>query len=275
MTALGTTIGMRILPLLATLRYFPTVKAAFLPYQRLQCSRVFGLQATTSQSSSSSIRMGDENGDNVVKQKHHKVIHCVRHGKSKSNEWMETNEWGSPGYNDYNGNIRDSPLSATGISQAKSLTDRLNNVELVVVSPLTRCLETLLHSSLVDETVPVLVRPEATERVYSLSETGRCKSELIPEFPSHWDWSALPDDAWWYTTGCSSDDEWRPHHDNQVYAVPGEPMELFAKRMESFRDWIRQRPERYILLVAHWGVVRYLSGGTEIANCQVEPIHVV
>jgi broad specificity phosphatase PhoE len=254
-----------------------------------------------------------------------KVIYCVRHGQSISNEWMERpgNVWGGVNYNDFGGNTPDAPLSDQGIAQAKALTTTMEQsllggdcdeaVELVVVSPLTRCLETwsYYYSSLQQTTTTVattttttpavvVVLPLATERVYSLSETGRPKSTLLQAFPSslslcstihpnNWDWSHVPDhdESWWYTgagrTKNGDDDdgrsdqeeeeaEWRPHGQGQVYAVPGEPEHVFAQRMDALRHWLLyERPERILLLVTHWGVIRYLSGAQqlEIANGQV------
>lgn len=238
--------------------------------------------------------------------------------------------WGDPNYNDYTGNVRDAPLSAIGQVQAAQALLQLDDadleeVELVVVSPLTRCLETLLYSNFLNSTTspsrgqndtttttttaticptrpPVIVLPLASERVYSVSETGRSKSTLLAALPpaTHdWDWSHVPDDdnneCWWYTGTTTSDDsddnddhndddinyeeEWRPHGQGQVYAVPGEPMTSFQRRMEKLRHWlVEHRPERCILLVTHWGVIRYLSSlvgenenepPLELANGQV------
>jgi broad specificity phosphatase PhoE len=247
-----------------------------------------------------------------------KVIYCVRHGQSISNEWMERpgNVWGGVNYNDFGGNTPDAPLSDQGIAQAKALTtteqsllfgvdddcdDNDEVVELVVVSPLTRCLETwsYYYSSLQQTTTTtpaVVVLPLATERVYSWSETGRPKSTLRQVFPPscsiNWDWSHVPDhdESWWYTgAGRSTNDgdhgdddsrpdpveaeaEWRPHGQGQVYAVPGEPALFFAQRMDALRHWLLyERPERCLLLVTHWGVIRHLSGEQqlEVANGQV------
>jgi broad specificity phosphatase PhoE len=241
-----------------------------------------------------------------------KVVYCIRHGQSISNEWMERsgNEWGCPNYNDYNGNVRDAPLSKLGLEQARSLTweqlpsslspvnnnNNSNRIQLVVVSPMTRCLETLFHSSwlsVLETTTPAIVLPLATERVYSVSEIGRTKAELQQAFPTeHLDWSNLPEhDPWWYTgtttmtpttnhndehnkyaaTTPNDDDEWRPHDHGQVYAVPGEPMAHFEERMNALRNWlVTQRPEQCILLITHWGVIDHLSGGTlKVANGQM------
>jgi broad specificity phosphatase PhoE len=243
-----------------------------------------------------------------------KIIYCVRHGQSISNALWERpgQAWGGVNYNDYDSNVRDPSLTALGRAQAAQVLLQppiINDdkVELIVVSPLTRCLETLHYSNVLDwipnttptptttrrtNPPPVIVLPLATERVYSVSETGRSKSILRAALPpaatQNWDWSHVPDDndeneCWWYT-GTTSDnndvddddidyEEWRPHGQGQIYAVPGEPMGFFRRRMEKLRHWlVEHRPEKCILLVTHWGVIRYLSGEEqqlELANGQV------
>lgn len=227
-----------------------------------------------------------DNNDRTAPSK--KVVYCVRHGQSVANAWMERsgNEWGCKDYNDFLGNSRDAPLSELGIHQARALTQPfLPDVQLVVVSPMTRCLETYLHSSLVPPETPVIVLPMATERVYSLSEIGRSKSTLLQEFPTTWTWNHVPEqDSWWYTTSSAkevvdADDnykEWRPHGNGQVYAVPGEPLANFDQRMNELRHWLLfNRTETCILLITHWGVIRHLSGGLEVANGQVERLELV
>jgi broad specificity phosphatase PhoE len=163
------------------------------------------------------------------------TVYGIRHGTSVSNEWMTgPNAWGAPTYDDRL-NIRDSPLSAEGIAQATALcrtwqeelkrrnSDEddddddtplphwLSRVQLIVLSPLTRCLQTYqyaiqpLFSSLYQQhdadqspsppPVPrVVVQPLLAERLYTRSETGRPVSALRREFPgTEIDWSLLPE----------------------------------------------------------------------------------
>jgi broad specificity phosphatase PhoE len=158
------------------------------------------------------------------------TVYGIRHGTSVSNEWMTgPNAWGAPTYDDRL-NIRDSPLSAAGIAQAKALcrtwqeelqrrnSDNdddipphwLSKVQLIVLSPLTRCLQTYQYAiqplflsrwqqGNVEQRSPppprVVVQPLLAERLYTRSETGRPVSILRREFPgAEIDWSLLPDD---------------------------------------------------------------------------------
>lgn len=197
-------------------------------------------------------------------------------------------------------------------------------VELVVISPLTRCLETWLHGvrpGLRDTacTVPCIVLPLAAERVYTSSDTGgrQSLSELQAVFSQpELDWSYMtgrettdttttnpPDKEsppWWYTGDTNVDTdtnpppsnaaaasatdnenknsqqqedeqsllEWRPHGQGQYYACAGEPEHVFGERMRQLSTWLRQRPEKCIVLVTHWGVLRYL-GEPDVRNCGV------
>jgi len=111
-----------------------------------------------------------------------KIIYAVRHGSSDSNEHMELegNRWGDPTFRD-NLKWHDSPLSDRGLQEAARLAHRLQHdpactswlqeVEIIVVSPLTRCLMTYdlgVRPALValEKKVPVVVLPLITERVY-------------------------------------------------------------------------------------------------------------
>jgi broad specificity phosphatase PhoE len=62
--------------------------------------------------------------------------------------------------------------------------------------------------------------------------------------------------------------EWRPEG---RYCCEGEPKEVFTNRMATLREFLRQRPERYIAVVAHWGVLKALTG-REFENCEVRVV---
>ena len=246
-----------------------------------------------------------------------KVIYGIRHARSVSNEYMRQLAWGDATFCD-DLKFVDSPLSTVGMEQAVALHDQLchdvaaaadqdhandqppvvphwlSQVELVLVSPLTRCLQTFEYgcrraldqvqqqqqASSSKDPPRILALPLARERVFTAAETGRPLSQIQAEFPNL-DWSLFhsqhdDDDTtlehpttttseeWWYT-GSSVDDayrEWRPHGQGQWYAVPGEPDQVFADRMQALQEWIALRPEHTILLVTHWGVLRHLSQDT-------------
>jgi broad specificity phosphatase PhoE len=217
-----------------------------------------------------------------------KRLLCIRHAKSVANEFMEQpgNTWGEATFTD-DGNLIDAPLSQTGIQQCvdnlqlqlqDEFVDFLPLVDLVICSPLTRCLETLTQG--VEPTlrqyhqfgndqkrIPLLAVPYLTERIYTASDTGSPVNELQTKFPLV-DFSDCPNGIWWYSHQYPESEEWRPYGQGQWYAVPGEPEAHFETRMLMLDQWIRNRPERNILLVAHWGVLRHLTSGTEWNNAQ-------
>ena len=214
----------------------------------------------------------------------------MRHAPSIANEWMQKpgNEWGAAAFCD-DTQLRDAPLSEAGRQAASAangpekLAAMLQQCSsddeiVVVVSPLTRCLETwyysvrpfLERSNFSPPPPRTIVQPLATERVYTSSDTGRTKSQLQQAFPQQeLDWSLLPedDDAWWYTGGGNHHcPEWRPHGQGQYYAVPGEPQDAFAARMKALEDWLADLGDdddddqpKLIVLVSHWGVLRHLT----------------
>ena len=259
-----------------------------------------------------------------------KILFGIRHAHSEANEWMSRpgNEWGDATFTD-DPSLVDAVLSQKGLAQVQNLASRLaapapndessnNNdrsqgaisdverlltqqVELVVVSPLTRCLQTwelgcskaFVQAKSQARMPLVLAHPLATERVYTSSDTGRSIPQLENDFPDV-DFSECHKFAnqqgseWWYTAESDDDDdddvgaetgakgpekelsdEWRPHGEGQYYAVPGEPFDAFDERMKRLQSWLLKRPEKCILVVCHWGVLRYLTSGQSVENCGV------
>lgn len=218
-----------------------------------------------------------------------KKLLCIRHGISVANEYMSQfgNTWGESTFRD-DPSLVDAPLSNNGMKQVQTqLQTQLQNeyveflqnqVELIVVSPLTRCLQTyeygvlpvLKELSLLkkEPQINTLALPLMAERVYTASDTGRDVSILANEFPSvnFSEYCTSKESCWWYTTEYPEIEEWRPYGQGQWYAVPGEPEEVFSRRMKSFDEWIQNRPETNIVLVAHWGIFHHLTDGVEWDN---------
>jgi broad specificity phosphatase PhoE len=214
-----------------------------------------------------------------------KALYMIRHGTSLSNEFMQQpgNGWGEATFRD-EVTLRDARLSPKGRRECDALAGRLarqtwlSDVELVVVSPLRRCLETAARgvmpalvtpsASLKRGTAPtVIVLPWITERVYTMGDIGTSPNSLRLEWPT-FDWSLVQDEWWYREDGHEDLPEWRPHGQGQWYAVPGEPMTAFQARMASADAWLRERSERHILLVTHWAVIRHYTS-REVANCEV------
>jgi len=228
--------------------------------------------------------------DGVKSQSAHTInLLLIRHGRSWGNEMMDQpgNQWGDPNFRD-DENLIDAHLSSRGVEQAialgRSLSQRdLDRIELVVVSPLTRALQTMQLAILprLPLHVPIIVHPWSAERVYTASDTGRPVSQLKLEFQDSRinfdccmpnDQKEDEDERWWFHTETSNPhvDEWRPCDAYQWYAVPGEPQDVFDTRLKQFEDWLSKRQEQNICLVSHWAVLRHLTGGYDFENCEAQ-----
>jgi broad specificity phosphatase PhoE len=206
-----------------------------------------------------------------------KRIVIIRHGQTEMNEHLSRQPWGSPRFRD--ARLWDTVLSLEGIRQAKDLNKRMSrsssllaSVELIVSSPLTRAIQTAdiaFHNLL--PSIPRIVTPYASERLYLSSDVGQPKAELISRYTT-WDFSEISDEMkpWWYTPEAVGGEyiEWRPPGD---YACPGEPGDIFRARIEKLKGWLENRPEQVICLVTHWGVARNLTG-CDLHNCQVKEV---
>jgi protein phosphatase-4 regulatory subunit 3 len=238
------------------------------------------------------------------------VLYGMRHAHSLANELMDKpqNKWGAPTFRD-DPSLKDADLSTTGIGQVQALAgllatteekdenkdedtrtirDMMDHVDLVVVSPLTRCLQTwekgcreaFVHGRRSATSMPpVVAHPLATERIYTSSDTGRSIKELQKQFPDVdfsecWSYANTEGENWWYHGGPDDknttppEPEWRPHGEGQLYAVPGEPEHIFEERIQQLQKWLLDRPAKSILLIAHWGVLQCLSG-KDVDHCQV------
>lgn len=176
-------------------------------------------------------------------------IVCIRHGESTFNAAHRATG--------IDPNHRDARLTPRGEGQARAARARLRDIpfELVVVSPLTRAIQTAAilfegHPSEPRLLVEVLHR-ECQE---SSCDVGRAASELKADFP-HLDVGHLPE-VWWHAEEGAA----------LTFGLPIEPRHLFDRRVAGFREWLRARPEKTIAVVGH-GTFFYHLTGTFLENC--------
>ena len=178
--------------------------------------------------------------NNIDNNKHKRLI-LIRHGCTYANEYLAQPglQWGDPTFRDVP-ELRDSPLSPRGIHQAMGLRqkiadqnimdtgmiidmDMIGEIDLVVVSPLSRTLQTfelallpeiMRHSNNNNDynnsnndnndNIPnIIALPLARERLYMISDMGLTTSELKVKFP----WADFDSEfktkseqtTWWYT----------------------------------------------------------------------------
>lgn len=181
-----------------------------------------------------------------------KTLHFIRHAQSLHNALAETtadedNLRRDPA-------LRDAPLTDLGHAQARALAAEvaaLREVELVVVSPLTRAIQTTL-AAFDGHPAPRLVQALHREHLDSWCDVGSPPAVLARAFPML-DFAHL-DDPWWHVGA-----------DATPYAQ--EPLELLDRRVEAFAGWLRARPEGCIAVVGHGTFLRRLTG-EGFANAQ-------
>jgi broad specificity phosphatase PhoE len=194
-----------------------------------------------------------------------KKVHFIRHAEGFHN--VASHDTGN---NDCLSSMDfwDARLTPKGIEQCKRLRKELSqrpsqgrpftHFDLIVVSPLTRTLETAMHifgpprkpgvpkfmcDTFEDTNLPrpkFLVREECRERWGLYTCDGRRPiSETAKEFPD-FDFSEV-------------------EHDEDMYYTPHrEPSEHCMARGVSFLEWLNARPEKCIAVVTHSSFLRHL-----------------
>jgi broad specificity phosphatase PhoE len=179
-----------------------------------------------------------------------KIVHCIRHGQSTFNAHF-TEHGEDPGH-------FDARLTELGQRQVAERAPELRQhpYELVVTSPLTRAIQTTMglfgtHPA----APPILVECLHREHLESSCDVGRAVSDLSRDFP-HLHFGHL-DEVWWHNEGETNERGF-------VY----EPAPVFEARVEGFRNWLGQRPERLIAVVGHGTFFSRLVGRF-LDNCEV------
>jgi broad specificity phosphatase PhoE len=238
-------------------------------------------------------------------QQQSKRIVWIRHGSTYMNELIGGGgtSYGQPGFTDVFEEddkihqYRDSPLSPVGVQQALDLREKLSTssdipttdfsliqeLELVVVSPLTRALQTMElalydHVKEQQRDIPIVALPLAAERVYLISDHGKSRTTLQQNYPfvdfdTHFVGSSVEgNDPWYFIPTAEQEQsyvEWRPNGQGQVYACLGEPQDVFDRRMSQLYHWLQSREEQCIVVVCHAGVIEWMTSGEILANCEV------
>jgi broad specificity phosphatase PhoE len=240
------------------------------------------------------------NDDEDKKQQQHqptKQIVFVRHSTTYMNEYLGRSlSFGAPKFSDvFNSKdlplYRDTPLSPRGIQLVQNTLARHcpafckdDDLNLVVISPLRRALQTFHiglrpHLSSFKSEIPVVVLPEAAERLYLISDVGTPMDQLEKEY-GYMDFGEIKHEnrnAWWWTPPNSAKNgndpktstsvEWRPIGQGQRYACPGEPQADFDARMLRLYQWLDNRSESKIAVVCHHGVIEWMLD-MDFDNCQ-------
>jgi broad specificity phosphatase PhoE len=181
-----------------------------------------------------------------------KRIHFIRHAQSRHNALALTAPDDDVLRRDPG--LRDAPLTELGQRQAQALAQEiapLREIELVVVSPLTRAIQTTL-AAFDGHPAPRLVEALHREHLDSWCDIGQPPAALARAFPML-DFGHL-DDPWWHAVDGA-----------EPYVQ--EPFETFDSRVAAFADWLRARPEGCVAVVGHGTFLRRLTG-EGFANAQ-------
>jgi broad specificity phosphatase PhoE len=173
-------------------------------------------------------------------------IYFIRHGQSEFNAAFDPSV-GDP-------MIFDAPLSPLGRQQAIMARAHVAElgIERVIVSPMTRAIETALH---IFETVPTIeIDPRARELLSNSCDVGRSPAELAEDFP-HLSFGHMSDN-WWYQGAVNE------------HGVACEPLDVFVQRVTEFRDWLLTQPAQTFAVVGHGNLFKALTGRM-LDNCEI------
>lgn len=203
----------------------------------------------------------EEGGKKILKH-----VAFIRHGESKGNEAYRLHGrdmW-----------TFDAELTDLGREQATRLKECVEKlpVELVVVSPLTRALQTCLiaFGDRVGK-VPFVVHPVAKEQMTASDDVGRHYEELEKDFPMlSFDLLKKEPTIWWYTDGKGKEgetiEEFRERFKQQ--GVIEEPMEVLMERVREFEKWLLAQPQQVVAVVSHGDFILALTG-QDLRNAQL------
>ncbi|MFN3662532.1 histidine phosphatase family protein [Yoonia sp.] len=182
-----------------------------------------------------------------------KHVHFIRHAESEHNARIAIAK--DERLVRHDASLRDARLTALGQQQAKALQVEmaaLRDIELVVVSPLTRTIQTAV-AAFADHPAPRLIECLHREKQESYCDIGRAPGVLAGEFAG-FGFDHL-DDPWWFDGPLDG------------APFPRETLEAFERRVARFADWLSARPEHCIAVVGHGTFLRRLTGAV-YANAQ-------
>ena len=180
-----------------------------------------------------------------------RAVLLLRHGEGTHNcraeRWGGGNPW----------DTLDPLLTQNGVEQAAAVAKdpRLAEVDLIVVSPLSRAIQTATTIFGEKSKCRTVLTPLHSERWSALCDEGRPKSALVETFPFIAGWEgfdALPE-AW--TPTKDTDAEWQ------------------RKRVPAFIAWLKAQPEERIVAIGHGAYFAALLG-KHLKNCEIGEIEI-
>lgn len=173
-------------------------------------------------------------------------VYFIRHGQSEFNAVFDP-AVGDP-------LIFDARLSPLGRRQALEARERVAAlcIERVIVSPLSRAIETALH--IFHDGPAIEVDPRPRELLTNSCDVGRSPVELAKSFPQlSYDHIG---ENWWHQ-GVMNE-----------HGVAEEPIDVFLQRVFEFRAWLLTQSVQTIAVVGH-GMLFKAMIGRQLENCEI------
>lgn len=188
-----------------------------------------------------------------------KIITLIRHAQSLANEY--THSWSNilTGRFLLDPGMIDPVLSAKGVAQAEVVSKKLSSetylqserIELIVVSPLRRALQTaLILFPPTTHSVPMVVCQFQSEIGDTSGDVGSSPSILSRDFPE-FVFDKLSEE-WWATDGSAL-----PHK---------ESTSSVRRRIAEFERFLMERPENRIVVVGHSAFFRRWTHHRKLQN---------
>lgn len=158
-----------------------------------------------------------------------KHIYFIRHGEATHN--VAPKPWGEE--------LIDARLTEAGVQQVETLTSTAAElpVEVVIVSPLTRALQTAVTGlkPLLDRGVPFIVAEGCREQLgQNLPDQRRAVAAVAADFPEA-DWTVM-------LQGPDAD---------ALFTAEREPLDVLSLRADAFLELCMARPEQHVAVVTH------------------------
>eukprot|EP00188_Purpureofilum_apyrenoidigerum_P002420 Plantae.Rhodophyta-Purpureofilum_apyrenoidigerum.ctg24988.p1 GENE.Plantae.Rhodophyta-Purpureofilum_apyrenoidigerum.ctg24988~~Plantae.Rhodophyta-Purpureofilum_apyrenoidigerum.ctg24988.p1 ORF type:complete len:230 (-),score=29.10 Plantae.Rhodophyta-Purpureofilum_apyrenoidigerum.ctg24988:160-849(-) len=200
--------------------------------------------------------MGDLNRESLPKGK--KIVHLIRHGQGFHNEAAEREFGGCQCGTDarkcvYNRpDLKDARLTKKGESQATALSKLDMRPQLVLVSPLTRTLQTA-SLAFPEEKSPMRAVEEIREVLHHECDRRGTIEEVRVKFP-HVEFGSNLD----------NEDKLFPIYNGY------EPEDIVWQRGKRALSWLMERPESELAIVSHSGFLRrFMAGSVNCSNAEL------
>jgi len=143
--------------------------------------------------------------------------------------------------------------------------------ELLVVSPLKRALITTTisfqHLNQTNHNITKIVHPLVRERLENGCDIGTPLSIISKEFPG-FEYHESMKEVWWYAPfEYITVDNYKEIFRNERYE---ESFDLLRERIEEFKIWLKNRPEKTIVVVGHSCFFQvWLNSKEKLNNCEI------